>query len=134
MAQYTHKTPQNHNPPNLSVYDIVYQYRTLYRCYNIRYRIRYRIISQMPARPWTGASDSMLPEWQLSQYTSSLLQGKDPKGSCSRFKTRQRDWEPAVRNQHVDVALGKDVSSSNICGSSYVIPQEEGAGIQGSWR
>jgi hypothetical protein len=42
MAQYTHKTPPNHNPPYLSVYDIVYRYRTLYRCYYIQYRIQYR--------------------------------------------------------------------------------------------
>jgi hypothetical protein len=58
---------------------------------------------------------------------------EDPKGSCSGFKTRQRDCKQAVRTEHVDVALWKDVSSSNLCGSSCGIPQEEGAGIQGSW-
>jgi hypothetical protein len=47
----------------------------------IRYRLRYRpvpgaIALCLPSgkRPWTGASDSMLPERQLSQYNSSLLQ------------------------------------------------------------
>ncbi len=42
-----------------------------------------RVASQVPLlyvcpsgkRPWTGASDSMLPGLQLSQYNSSLLQG-----------------------------------------------------------
>jgi hypothetical protein len=82
--------------------------------------------------PWTGASDSMLPERQLSQYNQ--LQGEDPKGSCSRFKIWQRDWEPAFRNQHVDVALWKDLSSSNLCGSSCEIAQKEGVGIQGTWH
>jgi hypothetical protein len=43
MAQYTHKTPPNHNHPYLSVYNIIYRYRTHYRCYYIRYRIQYRI-------------------------------------------------------------------------------------------
>ena len=43
MAQYTHRKPQNHNPPNLSVNDIVYRYRTVYRFYYIRYRIQYRV-------------------------------------------------------------------------------------------
>ncbi len=43
MAQYTPKTTPNHNPPSLSVYDIVYRYCTLYPCYYIRNRIRYRI-------------------------------------------------------------------------------------------
>jgi hypothetical protein len=48
--------------------------------------------------------------------------------------SRQRDWEPAVQNQHGDVALWKDLSSSNLCGSSCGIAQKEGAGIQASWR
>jgi hypothetical protein len=43
MAQYTHRTPPNHKPPYLSVYDIVYRYRILHRCYSIRYRIQYRV-------------------------------------------------------------------------------------------
>ncbi len=43
MAQYTNKTPPNHNPPYLSVYNIAYRYRTLYGCYYIRYRIQYRV-------------------------------------------------------------------------------------------
>jgi hypothetical protein len=50
------------------------------------------VLGRVPDR----ASDSMLSEWQLSQYNSSLLQEEDPKGSCSGFKTRQRDWKPAV--------------------------------------
>jgi hypothetical protein len=43
MAHYTHWAPPNHNPPYLSVYDIVYRYRTIYRWYYIRYRIQYRV-------------------------------------------------------------------------------------------
>jgi hypothetical protein len=43
MAQYTHRTPPNQNPPHLSVYDIVYRYRTIYRCNSIRYCIRYQV-------------------------------------------------------------------------------------------
>ncbi len=43
MAQYTHRIPQNHNPPYLLVYDIVYRYCTVHRCYSIRYRIQYRV-------------------------------------------------------------------------------------------
>ncbi len=43
MAKYTHRTPPNQNPPYLSVYYIVYRYRTIYRCNSIRYRIRYLV-------------------------------------------------------------------------------------------
>ncbi len=64
-------------------------------------------------------------------------------GSSSGFKTRervQRDWEPAFRNQHVDVALScHDVRtfphqiSVDQGSSSYGIAQKEGAEIQGTW-
>jgi hypothetical protein len=36
---------------------------------------------------------------------------------------------PHVRNQHVDVALRKDLSSLNLCGQSCGIAQKEGAGL-----
>jgi hypothetical protein len=67
----------------------------------------------------------VLTDINISQNHSSLLQGYDPKGSCSGFKSRQRDWEPAFRDQHVDAALWKDLFSSNRCGSSCVIAQKE---------
>ncbi len=38
--------------------------------------------------------------------------------------SRQLDWEPAFRNQHVDVALRKDLSPSSLCGSSCGIQQK----------
>ncbi len=61
MAQYTHKTPPNHNSPYLSLYDIVYRYRTPYRCYYIRYRIRYRIRYHRGRPAWARAVRDVCP-------------------------------------------------------------------------
>ena len=147
MAQYTHRTPPNQNPPILSEYDIVYRYRTIYRCNSIRYRIQYQVRYRVrclifhygqPLR-----ADFCLPWTEMLQMSTQSIQFLTASGVRSQGKLqqiqdptlgRQRDWGPAVRNQHVDVALWKDVSSSNLCGSSCGIPQAEGAGIQGSWR
>ncbi len=48
----------------------------------------------------------------LTPCHGTCPKAKVPKGNCSRFKTRQRDREPAVRKQHADVAPWEDLSSS----------------------
>jgi hypothetical protein len=54
------------------------------------------------------------------------FRGKIPREAAADSSPDSGTAEPAFRNQHVDVALWKDLSSSNLCGSSCGIPQKKG--------
>jgi hypothetical protein len=75
MAQYTHKTPPNHNPSYLSIYDIVYRYRTLYRCYYIRYRIQYRIRYRVRCLMFQFEQGRLLPA--LDRDAADVITGSE---------------------------------------------------------
>ncbi len=88
------------------------------------------VLGRVPLIPcyMNGNSVNIIPYCFRGTTTSKISR------EAAGFKSRlgQRDWEPAFRNQHVHVALRKDLPSSNLCGSSCGIPGKEGAGIQGS--
>ncbi len=74
MAQYTHKTPPNQNPPYLSVYDIVYRYRTIHRCNSIRHRIQYQLRYRVRCLIFHYGQGGLLPalDRELQMSTQSI--------------------------------------------------------------
>ncbi len=141
MAQYTHKTPPNHNPPYLSVSytDIVHYIGAIIFdiAYDIVYYHRRRpVLGRVPLIPCylNGNSVKTIPH---------CFRGKIPREAAA--DSRPDNWTGSrlfeinmsfPRQISVDLTLWKDLSSSNLCGSSYHggIAQKEGAGIQVSWR
>ncbi len=86
------------------------------------------VLGQVPLIPCylNGNSVNTIPH---------CFRGKIPgQGKLQRIQDPTTGLGAGCSNQHVDVALWKDLSSSNLCGSSCGIAQEEAAGIQGSWR
>ena len=75
MAQYTHRTPPNHNPPHLSLYDIVYRCRTRYQWYYIRYRMQYRIRYRVRCLMFQSEQGGLLPA--LDRDAADVITGSE---------------------------------------------------------
>ncbi len=109
MAQYTHKTPQNHNPPYLSIYDIVYRYRTVYRFYYFRYRIRYRVRCLI----FQSEQGGLLPALDSDRDAADVITGSEHI-RCGSLKSWTQSSLAISLAVHMAISTRLDASSGKM--------------------